>query len=266
MTAVVGSADPAAPPTTGAAPVEGASHDGATVDARRSARAVGVFFLLATAAGLAHMALAAPVLGGDDLLADVAAGRTRLLVGVLAVLVMAVSVVGVSVAAYPVLRRRSPGLALGYVASRTAEGIFFAVGAVLLVGVVVVADNAAGSGGTAGARDLDLLGEVLVGMREWGAGAVLNTAVFPVGALIFYGLLHRARLVPRWLAAWGFVGALIYLAAGLLLALDQVAGVSTETVLLNMPLAVNELVLAVWLIVRGFDPAGLAALPDRSDR
>ena len=254
-TAAVGSADHAALATTGAA-----AQDGATVDARRSARAVGVFFLLATAAGVVHMALAAPVLGGDDLLADVAAGRTQLLVSVLAVLVMAVSVVGVSVAAYPVLRRRSPALALGYVASRTAEGIFFAVGAMLLIGLVTVADGATGAAGNA---DLDALGEVLVGMREWGAGAVVNTAVFPVGALVLYGLLHRARLVPRWLAGWGFVGALLYLAAGLLLALDQIGGVSTEMVLLNAPLAVNELVLAVWLIVRGFDPAAVAALPGR---
>ena len=261
MTAVVGSAERAELAATGTAPGSSA------VDARRSARAVGVFFLLATAAGLVHMALATPVLGGDDLLADVAAGRTQLLVSILAVLVMAVSVGGVSVAAYPVLRRRSPALALGYVASRTAEGILFAIGAVLLIGLVVVSDRAVGAtGGTAVVGDLDTLGEVLIGMREWGAGAVLNTAVFPVGALILYGLLYRARLVPRWLAGWGLVGAVPYLAAGLLLALDQIEGVSVTMTLLNMPLAVNELVLAVWLIVRGFDPAGVAALPGRSDR
>lgn len=235
------------------------------MNARRSARAVGALFLVATAAGMVHVALASPVLGGDDLLADVAAGRDRLLLGALAVLVMAVAVAGISVAAYPVLRRRSPSLALGYVVARTTEAVFIAVGAVILIGLVVLSDQAT-SGTAAPGTDLDALGAVLVGMREWGAAAVLDTAVFPVGALILYGLLYRARLVPRWLAGWGFAGALLYLAGGLLLALGQIEAVSTPMVVLNAPLGLNEMVLAVWLIVRGFDPAGLAALSDRSAR
>ena len=236
-----------------------ALHPAWSVQARRSARAVGVFFLLATAAGVVHLALAGPVLGGEDLLADVAAGRTRLLVGVLAVLVMAAAVVGVSVAAYPVLRLRSPGLALGYVAARTAEAVFFGVGAVLLIGLVVLADAVTASS----AGDAALLADALLGMREWGAATVINTAVFPVGALIFYGLLYRGRLVPGWLAAWGFAGAVPYLVSGLLLALDRIEAVSPAMALLNLPLAVNELVVATWLIAKGYEPAALAALEDR---
>jgi len=109
------------------------------------------------------------------------------------------------------------------------------------------------------------MAEVLVSVREWGAAVVLDTAVFPVGALILYSLLYRARLVPRWLSAWGLVGAVLYLAGGVLLALDLTGASSAPLVLSNVPLAVNELVLAVWLIAKGFSAPAAAPQPLTDD-
>ena len=67
---------------------------------------------------------------------------------------------------------------------------------------------------------------------------------FAVGALLFYMLLHRSRLVPRWLSAWGLVGAALYLVAPI----ASMFGSPLE--FLMGPLAVQEMVLAVWLIAR----------------
>lgn len=224
--------------------------------ARRTARVVGVLFLVATAAGGLSVAVTEPVLGSGDLLAGVSAHKTQVLLGALLVLVMGVAVVGLSVAAYPVLRRRSPGLALGYVASRTVEAMLYALGAISLISLVVLSEQYVAAPAP-DATSFGAMAEVLVSVREWGTAAVLDTAVFPVGALILYSLLYRARLVPRWLSAWGLVGAVLYLAGGVLLALDLVGASSAALVLSNVPLGVNELVLAVWLIAKGFSaPAG----------
>jgi hypothetical protein len=71
---------------------------------------------------------------------------------------------------------------------------------------------------------------------------------FVIGALMFYWILYRARLVPRWVSVWGLAGAVLYIAAPL----ARMAGLSLD--ILMAPLAVQEMVMAVWLIARGFGP------------
>ena len=78
---------------------------------------------------------------------------------------------------------------------------------------------------------------------------------FALGALMFSLLLYQSRLVPRWLSAWGLVGAALYI----LPALGNMFGLSLGV--LMAPLALQEMVLAGWLIARGFNPAALAAAP-----
>ena len=79
--------------------------------------------------------------------------------------------------------------------------------------------------------------------------------MFCLGAALFYVLLYRSRIVPRWIALWGFVGIPFYVAAYLLAMYGVIDGNSSEQNLLQLPLGVQEMVLAVWIIARGFRPA-----------
>jgi len=69
-----------------------------------------------------------------------------------------------------------------------------------------------------------------------------------VGSLFFCALLFRTGLVPRFLAAWGFIGYACF-AGGNLLALLGVAGAGLVGAI---PGGLFELTFAVWLIARGF--------------
>jgi hypothetical protein len=73
--------------------------------------------------------------------------------------------------------------------------------------------------------------------------------VFCLGAIMFYTALFQARLVPRWLSGWGLLGAIVYLPAAAL----AIAGRDDLATITNIPLALNEIVLAIWLIARGFE-------------
>ena len=87
--------------------------------------------------------------------------------------------------------------------------------------------------------------------------------VFCLGAGMFYVLLYRSRIVPRWISAWGLVAIPFYVAADLL-ALYGVFDVNAPgQVLMFMPLAAQEMVLAVWMIARGFRPAVVSATSKR---
>ena len=83
--------------------------------------------------------------------------------------------------------------------------------------------------------------------------------VFNLGALMFYYLLYQSKLVPRFLSVWGLVGVTLSLAAGLLAMFGLVILLSTISILLVLPIALNEIVLAVWLIVKGFNSSAIAS-------
>ncbi len=78
--------------------------------------------------------------------------------------------------------------------------------------------------------------------------------VFSLGALMIYYLFFQTKLIPRWLSVWGLIGAVLYLAAALLGLFGSELGI------LEAPLALQEMVLAVWLIVKGFNSSAVAAL------
>ena len=99
--------------------------------------------------------------------------------------------------------------------------------------------------------------------RDW-AGGALGVVAFSVSALILNYVLRRADLVPRWLASWGLAAAVLYLATGVMV-LYGLEPLSATQTLLQLPLAVQEMVFAIWLIVKGFNPTVLDA-PRRASR
>ena len=87
------------------------------------------------------------------------------------------------------------------------------------------------------------------------ATSAVLTLVFCLGAVMFYVLLYRSRIVPRWIALWGLVAIPFYVAADVLAVYAVIDTDSAAQNLLFAPIFVQEMVLAVWMIARGFRPA-----------
>ena len=101
---------------------------------------------------------------------------------------------------------------------------------------------------------LGFVGGPLV-VRNWGYGMVAPI-VFSIGSLMFYYLLYKSKLIPRWLSGWGLIGAALFLASAFLPLLSYVP--SSTLVFLHLTGAVNQMVLAVWLIAKGFNSSAIA--------
>jgi Domain of unknown function (DUF4386) len=104
--------------------------------------------------------------------------------------------------------------------------------------------------GASDASNFQALGTLLLEAKEIGSSL---TIVFCLGALIFNYLLYQTKLVPRWLSGWGLVAIVPYLTAGLVAMFGIIDALSPIYAILNAPLALQEMVLAVWLIVKGFN-------------
>jgi hypothetical protein len=224
---------------------------------RRNAVAVGLLFIVATVASLAGSAAARPIVGDPNYLARIPENETRMFAAILLKFVCAITCAAIALALYPVVRGSSESFALGAAAFRVVEGTFLAASAVTLLLLVSLSHEAA----TSSAADSSYFahsGALLLACGDW-LGFVASVLFFGVGALLYYWVLYQSELIPRWLSGWGLVSASLCLAAAVLVTFQVVAPVSTPHILLNFPIFLQEMVLAVWLIARGFDPKAVAA-------
>jgi hypothetical protein len=218
---------------------------------RRAAVAAGVLFIVATVADvISRAAFLAPVLGLPDPLEAVAANETRVVLGAVLLFVGAAAAAGIAIAMYPVMRGHGEALALGSVGFRLIESTFYLGIVACLVILVAMGEKAVSSGGSvAFAVPVTL---VLAAREALGQVGVL---AFAVGATMYYWLFYRSRLVPRWLSAWGLVAIASLVVSVVLVLSGVVEPMSQAQVLLAAPIGLQEMVLAGWLIAKGFHPA-----------
>ena len=210
---------------------------------RKAAVWIGVLYITGTVGLVLSAVVTASVLDGPAYLAQVAAQPNQVAIGALLVLLAGFALAMVPVVFWPVGKRYNERLAMGYVVFRGGlETVLYVVGALgwlLLIALSTQPDAAPLAG--------------FVRTVETVVWDQLLAIPFALGALMFSLLLYQSRLVPRWLSTWGLVGAALYIVAPL-------GGMFGHSVGFFMgPLALQEMVMAVWLIAKGFNPTAIPA-------
>lgn len=223
---------------------------------RKSGIIVGTFYIAATLSGILSLTFLGTVLQGQDLLTNISENELSLKIGTIFELIMGISVASIAIAIYPVLKRFRSSIAIGYFGARLVEAMLFLINVICLLSLLTLSREFT-EASVFGEPRFRTIAELLVNIREWGVHIPLDIAVFPVGALLLYFTMYHTKLVPRWISAWGILGAILYLMAGLFVLFEIIQPLSTNQVLLDVPLALQEMVLAVWLIIRGFNSENL---------
>ncbi len=215
-------------------------------------------FIIATAASLLSSGLTGSIVGAPDYLVQIAANKNPVVLGALLTFVAAAGSAAIAIPLYPVLRKHNEGLALGAVGFRLVEAVSYIVGALGLLALLALGQEYASAGPQA-APTLQILGTLLLAVCSW-AGFVFGVISFCLGAAMYYYVMYRSRLVPRWLSGWGLVALASLFSMALLIAFGKgPSGPSGSLVVLAVPIALQEMVLAIWLIVKGFNPSAIAS-------
>jgi len=219
-----------------------------TKNERSTTIIVGVLFLIALVAAIVGGSLIDGILGESDYLSEVAANETQLLVGALLELINGVAVIGIAVLLFPILKRQDEGLALGYVALRIIEAIVIIAAFITPVALIALAQEYTAAS-AADASSLQAAGTSFLAVRERLVGQYTGI-FFGLAAFLLYYLLYRSRLVPRLISVWGFIAVVLVVAWNLLklFDIDIDAGM-----VFGLPIILNEMFLALWLIVKGFN-------------
>jgi hypothetical protein len=231
---------------------------------RKTARIVGALFITATVASiLGTFGFLEPNLSSQDYLISVSANETQWIIGVLIDAINSAAVVAIAVMLFPIFKKFNEALALGYVASRIIESVILIVGSISLLSLSTLSQEYI-KAGAPDASYFQTLGTLLLAAYEL-TQLIGATIVFSLTALILNYILYQSRLVPRFISVWGLIGVPLMLAAGVLAMFGLMDPFSTIVILLGFPLALNEMVLAVWLIVKGFNPSTIASLSAKTD-
>ena len=225
---------------------------------RKTAIIVGVLFITATVAYSLGIINLDPILGSSDYLTKASENENQVIIGAFLVLIDSVAVAGIGIAIYPILKKHDETSALGYAGARIVEGVLFIV-AILATLTLWTLSQEFVKAGAPDASYYQTLGTLLLAAGDWAFLLGFGLA-FTLSALILNFVLYQSKFIPRWLSGWGLVGATLSIAVYLL----QFFSIKTSDFLFT-PIALQEMVFAVWLIVRGFNSSAIASESAKTD-
>jgi hypothetical protein len=214
---------------------------------RRTGIIVGLLFIIATITAILTIVFLGSTLEKPLDFTVISENEFQIIISVVFWLILAVSVTGIGAMMYPILKKYHEGLAVGYIVLRLTESILIIIASISILSLLTLSQEY-----VIGNLDISFyqpLGSLLMALQNWS---------FEIGTLIFLGLgglflyypLYELRFVPRWLSGWGIIGAICILLYGLL----SLFGIADSIVvnILAAPIAIQEMVFAVWIIFKGF--------------
>ncbi|MCP3764770.1 DUF4386 domain-containing protein [Domibacillus sp. A3M-37] len=225
---------------------------------KKAAKIVGVLFLLAAVTAITGLILYDPILKGPDYLIKGSEHANQVTLGALMELILVASAIGTSTAMFPFLRKYNETIALWHVCFRFLEAVIITVGVISVLSLLTLSREFV----AAGAPDIasfQTSGIVLKAIHDWtfmlGPNFMLG-----INTMMYSYILYKSKLVPRFIPILGMTGAALIFICALLVMFGVIQQVSFWGAVLALPVFANEMILAVWLIVKGFNESALASM------
>jgi hypothetical protein len=225
---------------------------------KKAAKIVGVLFILAAVSAVAGVILYGPILNGSDYLMNGSKHANQIILGALMELILVICAVGTATTMFPILRRYNETIALWHVCFRFLEAIVITVGVISVLSLLTLSREFVAAGAS-DVASFQTSGTVLKAIHEWtfmlGPNFMLG-----INTMMYSYIFYKTKLVPRFIPIIGMTGAALVFICALLVMFGVIEQVSVWGGMLALPVAANEMILAVWLIVKGFNSSALAAL------
>jgi hypothetical protein len=226
---------------------------------RNNALSAGILFVIADIAGFLSVPIIKPLLDSPDYLIKVTEQRNPLVMAALFVVIMEIACSGIAIWLYPVLKKQNEALAFWSVGFRLMESVFGLVSVLGLLALLPLSQEFI-KAGTPDASYFQTLGTLIKSVRVFSTDFLMLFG-WGMGAFLYNTLFFQTKLIPRWLSGWGMAAILLHLASCLLVIFEIISpDFSPIQLTLLIPSALQEIVLAIWLIVKGFNPSAITSL------
>ena len=225
---------------------------------KKSERIIGVLFILAAITAIIGLILYNPILMDDNYLINGSKHANQVILGALLELILVISVVGTSTTMFPILRKYNETIALWHVCFRFLEAVIITVGIISVLSLLTLSQEFV-TVTTPNIVSFEVSGTVLKAIHDWtfllGPNFMLG-----INTMMYSYIFYKSKLLPRFIPILGMIGStLVFLAASLEM-FGVISQISTWGFMLSLPIFANEMILAVWLIVKGFNVSALNSL------
>jgi len=219
---------------------------------RKMARLAGILIIVGMIAGILSVV---PSVESSNYLTEVSANQYQVLIGAFFQLTLVPIYIGFALLLFPLLRRYSESLAIGFVSFRIIAGIFQLIGVIVLPLFLFFSQEYLKSS-ISDMVHFQILGDVLKLVRDLvnHVGMMLATGL---SNLILSYMFYKTRLVPRWLSIWGFIGNSLAMLASILILFQFIDVIAPNSIVLTIPLVLQEFALAIVLIAKGFNTSAI---------
>jgi hypothetical protein len=220
----------------------------------------GALYIVGTVAGVLSIA---PAVDAADYLLKASSNANQVLFGALFQFIMTIAYVGFTITLYPILRKHMESLATGFLSFRIIAAVLNIIGFISLLLILSLSQQYVKTG-TPDSSYFQTLGDILRSGRDF-VNHVAMILATSVGGLMFYLLLFKTKLIPRWLSLWGFIGTIFTIFASILVMFHMIDIITSTYIVLNLPLILLEIVLAIWFILKGFDSNVLDSFSEKNE-
>jgi hypothetical protein len=225
---------------------------------RNIAKIAGILFLTGMVSGLFSIA---PAIDAPEFLTKAAQNANQVIISAISQFIMAIAYLGIAISMFPLLKKQDETLALGFLSFRVAAVVLIMIGTMFLLLLLSLSQKFT----TAFPRDVSYfqtLGDLLRSARDL-VNHVLMILTVSIGGLMFYSLLYKTRLIPQWISVSGVFGTMLTILASFLVMFQAIDIITPIYMVLNIPTALTEIALAIWLIAKGFNQVVIKSINTR---
>ncbi len=214
-------------------------------------RIAGFLFIIAMIAGIFSVA---PSIDSTEYLTEATTNSNQVIIASIFQFIMSLSYIGIAILLYPIIKKFGNSLALGFLSLRIIAATLVILGTLLLLSILTLSQEAI-IPLFLNNSELEVLGSILKTMRDY-VNHVFMISILCASNIMLYILLIKSKLIPQWISVWGLIGSTLSILASFLVLFKVIDIITNEYIILNIPTALQELIMAIWFIVKGFDNRG----------
>lgn len=216
---------------------------------RRHAILIGLLLIVSSVTAVASQLILDPLLQSPNFLGRISEQLTPFTVGILLELIYAITAFSIAAAFYVILKESNQSIAVTYLGFRSIEATLSLGASICFLSLLTLCQFCVGIDIPPG-TDFYSLGIILIAMHDWAWFTML--IIFYISGFILNTLLLLKKLVAPSIAVLGLVGALLGLTGCLLQLFGVILDKSGLASLFFLPFSIQEIILAIYLIVKGF--------------
>jgi len=208
---------------------------------------VGVLYILGFVAGIVSIA---PVVDNSDYLAKSAVNSNQINTAAYFQFLMAFFYIGIAIILFPLLKIYNERLAIGFLSFRIIAVLFVLIGTIILLLILKLSQEYVKMS-PSDSSYYHVIGNLLKTARDL-VNHVGMIIMLCIGGIMLYIIMIQSGLIPMWISVWGLLGSSIAIIASVLVMTKFLEILTPTYMILNIPIVLQEIVFAVWLIVKGF--------------